>query len=339
MPAGQFPASRYRALRCTVTQQFPQPLFACHQTAEGKEIACAGYLAVEGHGNLTVRLAVATGQLDPAVLQPDPGWPPLFAGYEEMASTQSGPEVPPPTHHRGDPTAMTKTATTPKITTEIVIDAACQQMEADGLADLSMRRIGDLLGIQAASLYWYVPSKEHLLDLMADRLLTGATQSLRRMRLTPDVLTDPRDRLRAAMIDYRAFLFAHRDSAVLLAQRVPFGLRYAEFIGHFLAPFAELGATEAEAAEGALLLLEYVYGSVLHFTTRVATVPDISNRDTSPEGVVSQRDAAAALVVTADICPAMTEATAVALATVTSGGRFRIGCEALIAGLLPPGRR
>lgn len=91
-PAGRFPACRYDALRDTSagprgeSAPLGAPLFACHKTAEGREIACAGWLAVEGHRHVGVRLAVATGRLDPATLEPAPDWPPLHGSYAALAA-------------------------------------------------------------------------------------------------------------------------------------------------------------------------------------------------------------------------------------------------------------
>lgn len=36
---------------------------ACHGSEEGAEEPCRGYLAIEGHGNLNVRVLAATGQI------------------------------------------------------------------------------------------------------------------------------------------------------------------------------------------------------------------------------------------------------------------------------------
>lgn len=64
-------------------------MFACHKSPEGAEEACAGWLAVAGVEHLGVRVAVAQGRLDPAVLTPGDGWPALFGSHAEMTQTQS----------------------------------------------------------------------------------------------------------------------------------------------------------------------------------------------------------------------------------------------------------
>ena len=87
---GQFPACRYEALKATAGApgrevSLSAPIFACHKSPEGREEACAGWLAVCGIEHLGVRMAAITGRLEPADLRPGDGWPELFATYEEMA--------------------------------------------------------------------------------------------------------------------------------------------------------------------------------------------------------------------------------------------------------------
>lgn len=95
---GQFPACRYDALRATSGSAgnevgLSAPMFSCHKAPEGKEYACAGWLAAVGVEHLGVRLAVATGRLYPGALQPGHGWPALFESYGEMAATQAASEA------------------------------------------------------------------------------------------------------------------------------------------------------------------------------------------------------------------------------------------------------
>ncbi|WP_221623305.1 MULTISPECIES: DUF6283 family protein [Burkholderia] len=59
-------------------------MFACHQSRQGEEFACAGWLAKVGHRHPAVRLAVAAGRLDPAALKPGVDWPELHDSYREV---------------------------------------------------------------------------------------------------------------------------------------------------------------------------------------------------------------------------------------------------------------
>ena len=90
-----FPACRYEALRETAGKAGAEvpvgaPMFACHKSPEGREEACAGWLAVCGIEHLGVRMAVLTGRLEPEDLKPGEGWPELYETYDEVAAVQAG---------------------------------------------------------------------------------------------------------------------------------------------------------------------------------------------------------------------------------------------------------
>lgn len=94
---GQFPACRYEALRDTAGEPGAEaplgaPLFACHKSPEGREEACAGWLAVAGAEHIGARLAVAMNRLPASALSPGEDWPELFDSYAEMAAVQAGEE-------------------------------------------------------------------------------------------------------------------------------------------------------------------------------------------------------------------------------------------------------
>lgn len=59
-------------------------LFACHQSKEGAEIVCAGWLAMVGEWSVRAVVAKIDGRLDPAGFAPRPGWPDLHTNYPEV---------------------------------------------------------------------------------------------------------------------------------------------------------------------------------------------------------------------------------------------------------------
>lgn len=63
----------------------------------------------------------------------------------------------------------------PKLTLAQITRTAIEIADAEGLEALSMRRVGDNLGVTAMSLYSYVPSKAELLDLMLDTVFAEFT--------------------------------------------------------------------------------------------------------------------------------------------------------------------
>lgn len=89
-PAGRFPDSVFEHSRASCVQpdeyrgELP-PTFACHMTAGQAETKiCAGFLAVSGAENWTVRIKVMEGQIDPDSLRPGDDWPELYESYEAM---------------------------------------------------------------------------------------------------------------------------------------------------------------------------------------------------------------------------------------------------------------
>lgn len=61
----------------------------------------------------------------------------------------------------------------PRLTVAEITRTAIEIADAEGLEALSMRRVGDQLGVTAMSLYSYVPGKAELLDLMLDTVSGG----------------------------------------------------------------------------------------------------------------------------------------------------------------------
>jgi AcrR family transcriptional regulator len=67
-----------------------------------------------------------------------------------------------------------------------IVAAAISYIEEFGLSSLSMRRLGAELGVEAMSLYRYVPGRENLLDAVVETIMDE-------MNVDPETLTEPRD--------------------------------------------------------------------------------------------------------------------------------------------------
>lgn len=72
------------ARTCVPGSDLTTPRFACHQSRDGEEFDCAGWLAVYGHRHVGVRFAVMTGRLPMEALEPDADWPELHASFSEV---------------------------------------------------------------------------------------------------------------------------------------------------------------------------------------------------------------------------------------------------------------
>ncbi len=65
-----------------------------------------------------------------------------------------------------------------KINREMVTRAGLKLLNEIGLEQLTLRRLGEELGVQAATIYWHFKSKEELLDEMATTVLMEGTGNL-----------------------------------------------------------------------------------------------------------------------------------------------------------------
>src|SRR4051794_20687606 len=58
-----------------------------------------------------------------------------------------------------------------RLTPEGILTAATALVDADGLAELTMRRLGTALRVEAMSLYRYFPSRRALLDALVEQFV------------------------------------------------------------------------------------------------------------------------------------------------------------------------
>jgi TetR/AcrR family tetracycline transcriptional repressor len=167
--------------------------------------------------------------------------------------------------------AAGRTAMRSSLTSREVARAALAMVERDGLDGLSMRRLADDLGVQAASLYWHVQSKDHLLDLMAGELFSALKLPAAVPVPVPVPVIAPgvgwRGGLRDLSAAYYRFLLSHRDAGRIVAGRFV-------LIGHLarhLEPFAGLlrrgGCADTDIAYGLYAIVIYIQAFVLQQQT------------------------------------------------------------------------
>ncbi|WP_433833299.1 TetR/AcrR family transcriptional regulator [Actinoplanes sp. CA-015351] len=65
------------------------------------------------------------------------------------------------------------------LTRQLVLDAALDYVDAHGLPQLTMRKLGAHLGVEGMALYRHVPNKAALLDGLVDRVIETAFAGLR----------------------------------------------------------------------------------------------------------------------------------------------------------------
>jgi TetR/AcrR family transcriptional regulator, tetracycline repressor protein len=103
-------------------------------------------------------------------------------------------------------------------TREDVVETALRILDEFGLADLSMRRLAGVLGVQPSALYWHVPNKQTLLALVADQIIDRAAT------VDHAVAGDWKAITLAESIAIRDALLAFRDGAEVVSSTLALGL-------------------------------------------------------------------------------------------------------------------
>lgn len=132
---------------------------------------------------------------------------------------------------------------------------ALRVLDRDGLDGLTMRSVGQELGVQAMSLYNHVRDKDDLLDAIAEAVLSGiAIPSL-------DLAWD--DALLALAHELRRAVLAHPHAAPLIASRPLASPAALAPVEATLAALRRAGLEPADAVEAFWAVTSYLVGSLL----------------------------------------------------------------------------
>jgi AcrR family transcriptional regulator len=152
-----------------------------------------------------------------------------------------------------------------------IISAAIAFIDEQGLPGLTMRRLGDRLGVEAMSLYRYVPGKEDLLDAVVESLVLS-------MEYDDEVLTRPengwQDFLQRLAHGVRRVALLHPKAFPLVASRPPEApwlrppLRSIGWVENFLDALVSQGFTDEAAVGGYRAFTSFLLG---HLLLEVAT--------------------------------------------------------------------
>jgi AcrR family transcriptional regulator len=159
-----------------------------------------------------------------------------------------------------------------------VLKAAMKLADKQGIDALSMRKLGDTLGVEAMSLYNYVANKEDLLDGMVDLIFTEIG--------VPPEDADWRSAMRQRALSVRNVLGRHRWALRLIGSRTSPG---PATLAHYDAVFGALrraGFSVDEAGDAYGMLNSYTIGfavqeALMPFETgdeAVALVKDLMGR-------------------------------------------------------------
>lgn len=172
-----------------------------------------------------------------------------------------------------------------------ILDAAVAFIDEFGLPGLTMRRLGEQLGVEAMALYRYVQGKEELLDGVVEVLVDG-------MRADDEVIDAPRDGwqdfVQRLAHGVRRVALAHPKAFPLVASRPPEApwlrppLRSLSWVEAFLTGLKSEGFTDAGAVASYRAFSSFLLGHLLlEVSTHGADVGplDVLEEDPEPEGL------------------------------------------------------
>jgi AcrR family transcriptional regulator len=143
-----------------------------------------------------------------------------------------------------------------RLTREKVLRAALEFVDANGLAALSMHKLGAELGVQGMSLYSHVENKDALLDGIVEAMTWEA-------EMPPADGTDWQGALRRLAAEIRGLIRRHPAAAPLLVSRPVMPVRRLEQTDAYVKLLMRAGFTEDRAMDVLRTVVVYAHGYAL----------------------------------------------------------------------------
>jgi TetR/AcrR family tetracycline transcriptional repressor len=141
-----------------------------------------------------------------------------------------------------------------------IVGAALRLLESGGLDRLSLRGVAQSLDMHAPGLYWYIESKQELIDLLAKAILDEALADI----VAPAPGESWEDWLTDFALRMRRALFSHRDGARVVAGAFLFRTNsITSFLELTLTTLEAEGFSRDFAMLGAITVMRYTLGIAL----------------------------------------------------------------------------
>ena len=141
------------------------------------------------------------------------------------------------------------------LTRDRVLRAAIELADREGLAALTMRRLGNELGVEAMSLYNHVADKDDLLDGMADLIAAGFE--------VPSTTSDWAGEVRRSQRSAHAVLLQHPWAGSLLESRVNLGPARLRYVDGMIGVLSGAGFSMPTVGQAFTALDSHLYGFTL----------------------------------------------------------------------------
>lgn len=141
-----------------------------------------------------------------------------------------------------------------------IIQTAIEILDREGLEGVTLRRLAKDLDVKAASIYWHIPSKESLLDEMANAILE---QHFGAFNFDNDAL-DWAEWLDTLAHELRAAMLAHREGARVVAGAHPdITVMLIKLWDLTVRVLLKHGFSYGEAATITVTVINFTFGSVI----------------------------------------------------------------------------
>ncbi|MGA2385128.1 MAG: TetR/AcrR family transcriptional regulator C-terminal domain-containing protein [Candidatus Bathyarchaeia archaeon] len=181
----------------------------------------------------------------------------------------------------------TRKTKTPHIQPDAVIKAALEILDAEGLENVTLRRIAAKLNVQAPALYWHFKDKQDITDDMAQAILTNpkleSFTEPANINQWPQWLTDLMHCLRNSLI-------SHKDGGRVVAG-ASFGRAHAleKILIKITRVLQKAGFDRLHASLAAATTIDYVWGFVIE--EQAGTEPEkLISAPSNPQEIQSIRN-------------------------------------------------
>jgi TetR/AcrR family tetracycline transcriptional repressor len=180
----------------------------------------------------------------------------------------------------------------PGLSRSLVVQAALTLIDEDGLQNLSMRAVGQRLGVGAMALYRYVSGREDLLEAVVGSLVAGL-----RAELDPDLTGTWQGYLQTLAHAVRRVAVEHSAAFPLIATRHPAApwlrppLRSPDLVEDLLTNLSGHGFTDQQVADAYRAFSSFLLGHLLlESAARGADTAPVEEPFDEGDAQVPQRD-------------------------------------------------
>ena len=151
------------------------------------------------------------------------------------------------------------------LTREAVVAQALQILDDEGREALTMRRLAASLGVEAASLYAHVGSKDELVDAVLDRVLDTVE--------IPEPVSDVRASIVGGFASYRRALLRHPTIVILMTERARPSRAQFRLARRSIELFESAALSTRVAVDAHVTLVAFVLGFILQEVSRPSGSP------------------------------------------------------------------